>query len=81
MCKFRLVTVVSADNPQQSELASHIGPKGNCPCRKCKVGGPGVFKESDIGFESLHKVWDNIVSASRGIIALTGGFTGGGATE
>ncbi|KAJ7228353.1 hypothetical protein GGX14DRAFT_530186 [Mycena pura] len=33
---------MDADNPQQSEEASHIGCNGSCPCRKCKWGGPKI---------------------------------------
>ncbi|KAJ7780397.1 hypothetical protein B0H14DRAFT_3095767 [Mycena olivaceomarginata] len=29
-----------ADNPQQSEEASHMGGNANCGCRRCKAGGP-----------------------------------------
>ncbi|KAL1681234.1 hypothetical protein EV122DRAFT_250202 [Schizophyllum commune] len=45
-----------ADNPQQSEEASHIGGNGNCSCRKCKVGGPQVYRQSDEGYHALHLV-------------------------
>ncbi|KAF8994931.1 hypothetical protein BDZ89DRAFT_1096970 [Hymenopellis radicata] len=43
-----------ADNPQQSEEASHIGGNGNCPCRKCKWGGPTEYRESDAGYDASH---------------------------
>ncbi|KAF8524727.1 hypothetical protein JB92DRAFT_2703097 [Gautieria morchelliformis] len=56
MCKFRLVLPgLPADNPQQSEEASHIGPGGNCKCRRCFVGGPAGVRESDEGYHALHK--------------------------
>ncbi|TRM61676.1 hypothetical protein BD626DRAFT_375148, partial [Schizophyllum amplum] len=45
-----------ADNPQQAEEASHIGGNGNCPCRKCKAGGPQRVKESDDGYHDHHYV-------------------------
>jgi hypothetical protein len=57
MCQLCLVEIVlPADNLQQSEEASHIGPKGSCACHKCKVGGPTVVKEMDDGFHALHEV-------------------------
>jgi hypothetical protein len=34
-----------ADNPQQSEEASHIGHQGKCKCRKCHAG-------EECGFEA-----------------------------
>ncbi|KAF8990957.1 hypothetical protein BDZ89DRAFT_1151735 [Hymenopellis radicata] len=43
-----------ADNPQQSEEASHMGGNANFPCRKCHWGGNGVYKESDDGYHSCH---------------------------
>ena len=46
-----------ADNPQQSEEASHMGANANCACRKCNVGGSHEFTESDMGYHSLHKVY------------------------
>ncbi|KAK0436128.1 hypothetical protein EV421DRAFT_1892448 [Armillaria borealis] len=43
-----------ADNPQQSEEASHMGGNANHPCRKCKVGGTGKEKESDDIYEQFY---------------------------
>ncbi|KAF7288899.1 hypothetical protein MIND_01405900 [Mycena indigotica] len=40
-----------ADNPQQSEEASHIGCNGLFPCRKCKWGGP---KADQVGSDTYH---------------------------
>ncbi|KIJ24241.1 hypothetical protein M422DRAFT_85327, partial [Sphaerobolus stellatus SS14] len=45
-----------ADNPMQSLLASHIGLKGNCFCRKCYAGGSQEFKQSNEGYDSLFKM-------------------------
>ncbi|KAJ7259291.1 hypothetical protein C8J57DRAFT_1073183 [Mycena rebaudengoi] len=43
-----------ADNPQQSEEASHMGGNANCGCRRCKAGGTHEITESDKGYHSLH---------------------------
>jgi hypothetical protein len=45
-----------ADKPMQSELASHIGLKGNHFCRRCSVGGTQQEKSSEEGFHSLFSV-------------------------
>ncbi|KAF8056083.1 hypothetical protein FPV67DRAFT_1732296 [Lyophyllum atratum] len=47
------VPALPADNPQQSEEASHMGGNANCGCRKCKAGGPHEHTESDEGYHSL----------------------------
>ncbi|KAJ7073776.1 hypothetical protein C8F01DRAFT_1271598 [Mycena amicta] len=43
-----------ADNPQQSEEASHMGGNANRKCRRCKAGGAHEFTESDQGYHALH---------------------------
>ncbi|SJL18296.1 uncharacterized protein ARMOST_21882 [Armillaria ostoyae] len=54
-CRFILrVPSLPADNPQQSEEASHIGGNGNMGCRKCHTGGPHEHTESDFGYDALH---------------------------
>ncbi|KAI0682833.1 hypothetical protein BC835DRAFT_1524436 [Cytidiella melzeri] len=53
---FRLIVRVEpADNPQQSELCSHIGLNGNKFCRKCHAGGPAKEMETHVGYHSLYK--------------------------
>ncbi|KAK7451321.1 hypothetical protein VKT23_012663 [Stygiomarasmius scandens] len=42
-----------SDNPAQSDIAAHIGAKGNYPCRKCKAGGTEEHKCTDHGFASM----------------------------
>ncbi|KAF7368224.1 hypothetical protein MVEN_00142300 [Mycena venus] len=42
-----------SDNPMGSEMTGHIGAKGNRFCRKCKVGGCGEHKRTDVGFHSM----------------------------
>lgn len=50
------VPSLPADNPQQSEEASHMGGNANHGCRKCKAGGNHEHTESDEGYHSLHFV-------------------------
>ncbi|KAK7449318.1 hypothetical protein VKT23_013461 [Stygiomarasmius scandens] len=47
------VPSLPADNPQQSEEASHVGSGGNKFCRRCKVGGTRKEKETDSGYHDL----------------------------
>lgn len=54
---FRVISRLKpADNPQQSELCSHIGLGGNQYCRQCKVGGTSTHVESDTGYDQLFYV-------------------------
>ncbi|KAJ6456513.1 hypothetical protein C8R45DRAFT_1056469 [Mycena sanguinolenta] len=48
------VPSLPADNPQQSEEASHMGGNANCGCRRCKAGGPHEVTESDAGYHAMH---------------------------
>ncbi|KAJ7801161.1 hypothetical protein B0H14DRAFT_3783975 [Mycena olivaceomarginata] len=43
-----------ADNPQQSEEASHMGSNANYPCRKCHWGGTQVEKETAEKYHQCH---------------------------
>ncbi|KAL0563008.1 hypothetical protein V5O48_019070 [Marasmius crinis-equi] len=47
-CGLRLaIPDLPADNPQQSDEASHIGHQGLQKCRNCKPGGSGIFKAQE----------------------------------
>ena len=57
MAKVRLqVNADPSDNPMQSEVAGHIGGKGNFLCRRCKTGGTMLEKETDEGYHKLFMV-------------------------
>ncbi|KAI0263371.1 hypothetical protein BC834DRAFT_997123 [Gloeopeniophorella convolvens] len=61
------VSTLPADNPMQSELASHIGLKGNCFCRRCNVGGTQEEKTTAEGFHALFmEVLAQVQDATRG---------------
>jgi hypothetical protein len=54
---FQLIPhVLPADNPQQSEHASHIGGNGQMNCRRDKTGGSSEQKETDDGYCALFEV-------------------------
>ncbi|KAJ7085866.1 hypothetical protein C8R43DRAFT_909119 [Mycena crocata] len=44
-----------ADNPQQSEEASHMGGNATHPCRKCHWGGTKIEKESEQVYHDCHE--------------------------
>ncbi|KAJ7221325.1 hypothetical protein GGX14DRAFT_353565 [Mycena pura] len=53
-CVMLRVPALPADNPQQSEEASHLGGNANLKCRRCMVGGSHEHTESDEGYHALH---------------------------
>ncbi len=68
-CRVILQTpCLPADNPQQSEEASHIGGNANPPCRKCKIGGTGKEKESDEIYEQFYSVRQYFFDCDAGLI-------------
>ena len=50
------VPALPADNPQQSEEASHMGGNANCKSCKSTKGGPHEVTESDEGYHELYTV-------------------------
>jgi hypothetical protein len=50
------VPSLPADNPQQSEEASHMGGNANRKSRKSTKGGPPEITESDEGYHELYTV-------------------------
>ena len=50
------VPYLPADNPQQSEEASHMGGNANCKSRKSTKGGPHEITESNVGYHELYTV-------------------------
>ncbi|KAK1218880.1 hypothetical protein PQX77_018407 [Marasmius sp. AFHP31] len=54
-CRIRLfVPDLPADNPQQSDEASHIGHQGLVKCRTCKPGESGKFHATTHGYGSFY---------------------------
>ncbi|KAF8505046.1 hypothetical protein JB92DRAFT_3084166 [Gautieria morchelliformis] len=64
MCKYRLVLPgLPADNPQQSEEASHIGPSRNCKCRRCFPGRARTVETT------VAEIWNQLNQAAEGMLA------------
>ncbi|EAU92084.2 hypothetical protein CC1G_09605 [Coprinopsis cinerea okayama7 len=63
---FQLIPhLLPADNPQQSEHASHIGGNGLSNCRRDTTGGRDEEKETDEGYCALFKVLQPLLLPSR----------------
>jgi hypothetical protein len=50
------IPCLPADNPQQSEEASHMGGNANFKSRKSTKGGPHEVTESNEGYHALYFV-------------------------
>ncbi|KAJ6480443.1 hypothetical protein C8R45DRAFT_1054393 [Mycena sanguinolenta] len=63
------VPSLPADNPQQSEEASHMGGNANCGCRRCKAGGPHEAGIPRLAAETKQTLEDQINLAMYGVEA------------
>ena len=55
-CVILQVPNLPADNPQQSEEASHMGGNANQKCRCSMKGGPHTITESNEGYHELYTI-------------------------
>ena len=59
------VPALPADNPQQSEEASHMGGNANCKSRKSTKGGLHKVTELNEGYHELYTVSLRFLTLSR----------------
>ncbi|KAI0687450.1 hypothetical protein BC835DRAFT_1408348 [Cytidiella melzeri] len=73
---FRLICRIEpADNPQQSELCSHIGMQGSSFCRRCKAGGSLDEVTSEAGYKALFRpLTCTIAEIKAQLVAATHGI-------
>lgn len=71
-CFCLYVNVNASDNPMQSEVACHIGGKGNHFCRKCNVGGTQQEKATNEGYHALFEVCGRTQSLVEKIDVIKG---------
>jgi len=64
VCMTLRVPSLSADNPEQSEEASHMGGNANYKSCKSTKGGPPKITESDKGYHKLYTVRLRTISNS-----------------
>ena len=62
ICVILRVPSLPADNPQQSEEASHMGGNANRKSRKSTKGGPPKIMESNEGYHELYTVRFHTIS-------------------